>query len=80
MQTYSYSAASAACSWVAAVPGDLMDWYPAVGVAALGILASVRWGQERWLKAQNGFWADWHRVGGMLKGDLQVSSAHVDPR
>lgn len=57
-----------------------MDWYPAVGVAALGILASVRWGQERWLKAQNGFWADWHRVGGMLKGDLQVSSAHVDLR
>lgn len=50
-----------------------MDWYPAVGVASLGILASIRWGQERWLKAQNAFWADWHRVGGMLKQDLEVS-------
>ncbi|KAG8706536.1 hypothetical protein FRC08_000990 [Ceratobasidium sp. 394] len=49
----------------------------AVGLGLLGSVASVRWMQSVWARAEKRWWADWARVCAGLERDCEVSGSFV---
>jgi hypothetical protein len=47
--------------------------YTGTAIGLGGVVGGLALGQRMWDKGVRKFWRDWKRLGGMLKGDLQVS-------
>jgi hypothetical protein len=76
LQSYAISVGGIASSWASWMAG-YVEHPTAVGLSALGIVASLRWTVGRWKRANKRWWEDWDRVGDGLERDLKVSDGRM---